>query len=77
MRKNAGLTIQDRVVVYWNIADADFPQPQVKGVFEQMGETIKRDVLADEIIAEHTMAVDLEKEVKINGEVVWLGIKKC
>ncbi len=77
MRKNAGLTIQDRIVVYWNIAEADFAKPMVKKVFVEMGEGLSKDVLADEIREEHTMAVDLEKEVKANGEVVWLGIKKA
>jgi isoleucyl-tRNA synthetase len=76
LRKNAGLTIQDRIIVSWNIAEADFIKPMAKKVFVESSSDLAKDVLADEIREEHTMAVDLEKEVKVNGEVVWLGIKK-
>jgi isoleucyl-tRNA synthetase len=76
MRKNVGLTIQDKIIVYWNIAEADFTTPQVKKVMTELGKEIAKDVLAEEIREEHTMEVDLEKEVKVNGEMVWLGVKK-
>jgi isoleucyl-tRNA synthetase len=76
MRKNAGLTIQDRITIYWNATEADFAKPMVKKVFDELGEELAKDVLASEIKSGNSSEIDLEKEVKVNGEPVWLGIKK-
>ncbi|NTW22271.1 isoleucine--tRNA ligase [Candidatus Falkowbacteria bacterium] len=76
MRKNAGLTIQDRIAVYWSAVDSDFPKPLVKKVIGELGDALAKDVLADVIKEERATDIDSEKEVKANGEPVWLGIKK-
>jgi isoleucyl-tRNA synthetase len=76
LRKNAGLTIADRVVIYWSIDEADSAEPLAKQVFEKFGEAIKKDTLSDSIVQERKEEVDLKKEVKVNGETVWFGIKK-
>lgn len=70
MRKNADLTIEDRAEIYWQ-AEAEI----VNRVISALSDEIKKDTLSREIKNEKA-EVDLEKEVKINGEVVWLGIKK-
>lgn len=69
LRKDAGLTIQDRVELSWQSAD-----PIVKQVFSQdkINAELARSVLADKIIE-----VELgEKAVSINGEQVKLKIVK-
>jgi len=76
LRKNGGLTIADRVAIYWSIGEADFAAPMAKQVFEKFGEEIKKDTLADSIEHEYNQEAPQTKEVKINGETVWLGIKK-
>jgi isoleucyl-tRNA synthetase len=76
LRKNAGLTITDRVAIYWSIDETDSAEPLVKQVFEKFGEAIKKDTLSDSIVQELKEEVDLKKEVKVNGETVWFGIKK-
>jgi len=74
MRKNASLTIRDQAEIYWHV-EAKQVLSNVDKVFTGLGEEIKKDTLSAEI--KNTKAdVDLEKEVKINDEVVWLGIKK-
>jgi len=76
MRKNAGLTIQDKIDIYWKVIDVEFAKPLVSKVFVEMINELTRDVLANNAYNEQSADVDLEKEVKVNGEAVWLGIKK-
>jgi len=76
LRKNAGLTIADRVEIYWSISEADFAAPLVKQVFEKFGEEIKKDTLAVNIEHQHNQEALQTKEVKVNEETVWLGVKK-
>ncbi len=66
LRKQAGLTIKDKIVLSWQ-SDSQL----VKNVFAQMGEELKKDTLSEEIVEGGE-----ENEVKINGEAVKLGIKK-
>ncbi len=68
MRKNAGLTIQDRIVVahstdsdFWRITLAEF------------GEGILRDVKAGALEAGR---VEGDVEVDVDGQKIWVGIKK-
>jgi len=77
LRKNAGLTIADRVAIYWSIGEADFAAPLAKQVFEKFSEEIKKDTLADSIEHKHNQDAPHTKEVNINGEIVWLGITKA
>ena len=76
MRKNAGLTIQDKIIVYWDVPKTDSAAALVRGVLTELGGELAKDVLANEIKEEHARAIDSGKEIKANGEDVWLGIKK-
>ena len=69
MRKEMGLTIQDRVVVGFRT-----DEPEVKDAVEKYGEELAGEVLADEI-AEGEREGE-EKEVKINQATAVLFVKK-
>ncbi len=69
LRKDAGMTIRDRVEVFWQ-SESEL----VKKVFAQFGEEIMRDTLSDKIGKGE--GGDFKKEAKIEGEAVKLGIKK-
>jgi isoleucyl-tRNA synthetase len=66
LRKNEGLTIQDKIVLSWQ-SDSEM----IKNVFAKMSEELKKDTLSEKIVE----GGDGE-EVKVNGEIVKLGIKK-
>jgi isoleucyl-tRNA synthetase len=76
LRKNLGLSIADRVAISWSIDEAEFTAPLAKQVFEKFGEEIKKDTLADSLENGRGQGVLESKEVKVNGETVWLGLKK-
>ncbi|MDD4901477.1 MAG: isoleucine--tRNA ligase [Patescibacteria group bacterium] len=67
MRKDAGLTIKDKIFLSWQ-SDSVL----VKKVFKEMAKELKKDVLCGEIV-EGTAA---GQEVKVNGEAVRLGMEK-
>jgi isoleucyl-tRNA synthetase len=69
MRKQAGLTIQDRITLGWH-GDAVL----IKKVFSEMGEEIKKDTLSDEI--KNEISEDSKKEVKINEDTVIISVIK-
>ncbi|MFH1326100.1 MAG: isoleucine--tRNA ligase [Candidatus Falkowbacteria bacterium] len=64
-RKNAGMTIQNRAVIYYQ-TDSD----DIKKVFAKFGEDIKKDTLADDLRTGNG------ETIKINGEEVELKVKK-
>ncbi|MDD5294866.1 MAG: isoleucine--tRNA ligase [Patescibacteria group bacterium] len=66
LRKETGMTIQDRAVIYYETKNKE-----IKEVFEKFGEEIKKDTLADEI-----RAGGEGKKVKINGEEIVLRVEK-
>ncbi|MFC1612774.1 class I tRNA ligase family protein [Patescibacteria group bacterium] len=68
LRKNQGLTINDRVKIYYQTNSED-----IKNTLSKLGEQIKKDTLADELIFGDVLD---GKEVKINGEVVRIGIER-
>lgn len=70
LRKNAGLTIEDRVVIYYSSVDA-----RIHFVMTNMNEALMRDTLADAIKSEK-VEVLIGKDVIVNGAVAWLGLKK-
>ena len=70
LRKNANLTIADRVVIYWQ-SDGKF----VQRVARELANELKKDTLSIDIKNEKT-EVEIEKEVKVNEEMAWLGVKK-
>ncbi|MEI6597018.1 MAG: isoleucine--tRNA ligase [bacterium] len=67
LRKNAGLTIQDRIILSWQ-SDSEM----IKNVFTKMAEELKKDTLTEKIIEREIVG----EEVKVNGEMVKLEIKK-
>lgn len=69
LRKDAKLTISDRITMYYETTD-----PLILSVFEEFEEKIKKDTLSDEI-KKGKREVDHQKELKIDGGV-WLGILK-
>ena len=71
LRKNANMSIQDRAIIYWQ-AESEM----VAKVFAEMAKELKKDTLSNEIKNEKSEGVDIVKEVKVNDEMVWLGIKK-
>ncbi|MCK5459974.1 class I tRNA ligase family protein [Candidatus Parcubacteria bacterium] len=70
MRKNIGLTIYDRVVLFWQSENQDIIQ-----AIKKYSNNICDDVLADEIKNEKNDEVDINKDLEINGAEIWLGIK--
>jgi len=64
-RKNSGMTIQDRAIIFYQTDSKD-----IKEAFKTFGEDIKKDTLADDI---QSGAGDA---VKINGEEVELKVEK-
>jgi len=67
LRKNAGLTIKDKIVLSWQ-SDSEL----IKNVFTKMADELKKDTLTEEIKESEVEG----EEVKMNGEMVKLGIKK-
>jgi isoleucyl-tRNA synthetase len=70
LRKNAGLTIEDRVEIYFETADS-----RVLQVMNNFREALMRDTLATNIRATK-QEVLVAKDVKINSVDVWLGLTK-
>jgi len=66
LRKEAGMTIQDRAVIYYQTENKE-----IKEVFEKFGGEIKKDTLADEIL----IGGD-GKAIKINEEKISLKVVK-
>ncbi|MDP2736971.1 MAG: isoleucine--tRNA ligase, partial [bacterium] len=66
-RKNDGLTIKDKIVLSWQ-SDSEL----IKNVFAKMAEELKKDTLTEEIIESEVEG----EEIKMNGEIVKLGVKK-
>jgi isoleucyl-tRNA synthetase len=67
LRKEAGLTIADRIVLHFETADADLQE-----IFDRFGEKLLRDVLAEKIIAGH-IATENERELTLDGAKIWIG----
>ncbi|MFA4941284.1 MAG: isoleucine--tRNA ligase [Patescibacteria group bacterium] len=65
LRKEAGMTIQDKAAIYYNTDNQE-----IRDVFEKFGEEIKKDTLSNEIHAGGD-----GKKVKVNGEDVSLDVK--
>ena len=70
LRKQTGMTIQDRAVIYY---ETDLKE--IKEVFNKMGDDILKDTLSNEIVDSMDDAIE-RKEVKVNNEEIILGIKK-
>jgi isoleucyl-tRNA synthetase len=70
LRKNAGLTIEDRVEIYWTSSNE-----RIASVFSKKAEELMKDTLS---VAIHNKdgESDIEKQVKVNGEEAVIGLKK-
>ena len=66
MRKNAGLTIKDKIILSWH-SDSEM----VKKVFKETAGELKKDTLSEKITENEAGG----EAVKVNGEKVRLGIK--
>ena len=71
MRKDANLTIKDRVNIYWQSQSKE-----IKDVFNNFQKDILKDTLADDILEGIDSGIEEKKEVKANGTDVILGIKR-
>lgn len=71
MRKNASLTIKDRIVIYW-----ESKAKEIKDAISNFQEDILKDTLADDISEGMGSDIEEKKEVKANSADVILGIKK-
>ena len=69
-RKNAGLTIDDRIVIFWEGSD------QIKKVIMMFREELLKDTLSEEIKEGIGDDVNFQKTADINGEEVIFGIVK-
>jgi len=67
LRKNAGLTIKDKIVLSWQ-SDSEL----VKNVFAKMVDEFKKDTITEKIVESEVKG----EEIKMNGEIVKLEIKK-
>lgn len=67
MRKDADFEVLDRIKVFYS------DNAKIKEIFDRNGESIKEDVLADEIIEG---VGNFSKEWNINGEKVTLSVEK-
>ena len=68
LRKNAGLSINDKVEIYFEVND------EVQKVIADYKEAIMKETLATDLIEGVDADIKNRKEVKINGEVLVLGI---
>lgn len=72
LRKNAGLTIENRVTIYYQTTSAE-----INAIFTKFAEQLQQDTLANKIEnAKPELAENLQTEVKVNDATVWLGLKK-
>lgn len=68
LRKEAGLTINDRISLFWEAEDE-----ALQKTIEDYNEAIKIDILATEIIKKNN---EKAKEYKINNKIIYLIINK-
>ena len=68
MRKEADFDVMDKIVLYTG------DNAKLNGIIEKNAESIKHDVLADEIV--YALGGDSAKEWNINGEKMTLGVSK-
>jgi len=68
MRKEADFEVTDRIIVTFEASE------NVAEIFQKYGENIKTVVLADELVKGN--GNDYQKEWKINGEAILLGVQK-
>jgi len=72
MRKDAGMSIGDKAEIFYDI---DAEESIVKDAFAKFAADIMNDTLSESIKA-GVESAEFKKEVKIDGEIVQLGISK-
>ena len=70
MRKEAGFEVMDHIIVHFKESGST----EIESVFEKFGDTIKHDVLADNIVNDE--GGSYSKQWDINGLTVTLGVEK-
>ncbi|MDO8260104.1 MAG: DUF5915 domain-containing protein, partial [Candidatus Magasanikbacteria bacterium] len=71
MRKDADLSLGDKAIVYFETESAE-----LKTVLDKFKTEILKDTLADDLVAGVAEDLEFVKEVKVNDEMIKLGIKK-
>ena len=71
LRKDAGLTIKDTIEIYYETSGNE-----VKKAIEDFKDSILKDTLASKIAEGRSEKVLAEKNVKVEGVEVWLGITR-
>ena len=70
LRKKAGLKVEDRIRLRWEAVDG-----VLAGALDRWNDYVAREVLAIEVIRGRG-EVTAEADVKIEGEELWIGLKK-
>ena len=71
MRKDARLTINNTITVYYEIADKE-----LDGIFQHYQKEVVREVIATSCLKGLPDNIDLKKVLEITGKKVLFGIKK-
>lgn len=71
LRKDAGLTLQDRTNIYFSDNSLELSQ-----AIKELDEAIKKDTLSLSVVIQSEVKTELKKEAKIGEAKVWVGIEK-
>lgn len=74
MRKDAKYKMRDKIIVRWSSES-----PEIETVFDEFGELIKKETVTEditEIVEDKGRKFDLQKQVKVNGKEMWIGVAK-
>jgi isoleucyl-tRNA synthetase len=72
LRKNSGLTIEDKVTIHYLSSESEFEE-----VIDKYRDELKREVLADDIIqAETEIETEIKKLININNKPITIGLEK-
>ncbi len=74
MRKKADFDVSDRILIYYQTESLNLKET-IKDFTEKKAYSIKKETLAKEI-KEGKEKADFEVDLKINGEKIWLGVKR-
>lgn len=70
LRKKSGFEVDDRIEMYYQTESES-----LKSAMKNFGEVISKEILAQKL-AEGRREVVGEEEMKIEGEIIWIGINK-
>ena len=72
LRKDAGLTLQDRTNIYFSDNS-----PELSQAIKELEAAINKDTLSLSISIQPTVSSALKKEAKIGESLIWVGIEKA